>query len=182
MITITEKIRDAIDNNQYSCGVFLDFQKAFDTVNHRIRLLKLEYYGISGIPHDLTKSYLTNRKHYTHINGVDPNTLTSTHGIPQGSVLGPPLFLIYVNEMSRVIQHSEICHFADDTNLLYSSNSMSKLSKYINHDLKLIAHWFRINRISLNLEKTEIIVFRTKGKDITKKLNFRIRGLQIYIS
>ena len=84
--------------------------------------------------------------------------------------------------MSRVIQHSEICHFADDTNLLYSSNSMSKLSKYINHDLKLIAHWFRINRISLNLEKTETIVFRPKGKDITKKLNFRIRGLQIYIS
>ena len=147
-----------------------------------MRLLKLEYYGIRGIPHDLTKSYLINRKHYTHINGVHTNTLTSTHGIPQGSVLGPPLFLIYVNEMSRGTQHSEICHFADDTNLLYSGNSMRKLSKYINHDLKLTADWFRINRISLNLEKTEIIVFRPKGKDITKKLNFRIRGLQIYIS
>ena len=90
--TITEKIRNAIDNNQYACGVFLDFQKAFDTVNHRILLSKLEYYGIRGIPHDLIKSYLTNRKHYTHINSVDSNTLTSTHGVPEGSVLIPDIY------------------------------------------------------------------------------------------
>ena len=93
LITITEKIRNVLDNNQYACGVLLDFQKAFDTVNHRILLSKLEYYGIRGIPHDLIKSYLTNRKHYTHINGVDSYNLTRTHSIPQGSVLGPPLFL-----------------------------------------------------------------------------------------
>ena len=71
----------------------LDFQKAFDSVNHRVLLSKLEYYGNRGIPHDLIKSYLTNRKHYTHINGVDSYNLTRTHSIPQGSVLGPPLFL-----------------------------------------------------------------------------------------
>ena len=136
LITITEKIRKALDNNQYACGVFLDFQKAFETVNHRILLSKLEYYGIRGIPHDLIKSYLTNRKH-THINGVDSNTLTSTH---EGSVLGPLLFLIYINDMSRVIQHSEMHHFADDTKLLYSSNSMKKINRYINHDLKVIVH------------------------------------------
>ena len=93
LITITEKIRNVLDNNQYACGVLLDIQKAFDTVNHRILLSKLEYYGIRGIPHDLIKSYLTNRKHYTHINGVDSYNLTRTHSIPQGSVLGPPLFL-----------------------------------------------------------------------------------------
>ena len=92
LIIITKKIWNALDNNQYACGVFLDFQKAFDTINNRILLSKLEYYGIRGIPHNLIKSYLTNRKH-THINGVNPNTLTSTHGIPQGSVLGPLLFL-----------------------------------------------------------------------------------------
>ena len=140
LITITEKIRNVLDNNQYACGVLLDFQKAFDTVNHRILLSKLEYYGIRGIPHDLIKSYLNNRKHNTIINAVDSNTLTSTHGVPEGSVLGPLLFLIYINDMSRVIQHSEMHHFADDTKLLYSSNSMKKINRYINHDLKVIVH------------------------------------------
>ena len=110
------------------------------------------------------------------------NTLTSTHGIPQSSVLGPLLFLIYINDMSRVIQHSEMHHFADDTNLLYSSNSMKKINRQINHNLKLIVHWLRANRISLNVDKTEIVIFRPKGKDITKKLNFRISDQQIYIS
>ena len=88
LITITEKILNTLDNNQYAHGVFLNFQKAFDTINHRIRFSKLEYYGIRGFPHDLIKSYLTKRKHYTHINGVDSITFTSTHGIPQGPVLG----------------------------------------------------------------------------------------------
>ena len=97
LIIVTKKIWNALDNNQYACGVFLDFQKAFDTVNNRTLLSKLEYYGIRGIPHNLIKSYLTNRKH-THINGVNPNTLTNTHGIPQDSVLGQLLFLtdIYI--------------------------------------------------------------------------------------
>ena len=84
--------------------------------------------------------------------------------------------------MNRVIQHSEMHHLTDDTNLLYSSNSMKKINRYINHNLKLTVHWFRANRISLNVDKTEIIIFRPMGKDITKNLNFRINGQQIYIS
>ena len=176
------KDQNTLDNNQYACEDFLDFQKDFDRVNHKILLSKLEYYGIRGIPHDLIKSHLTNRKHYTHINGVNSNTLTGTHGVPQGSVLGPFLFLIYINDVSRVIQHSEMHHFADDTNLLYSSNSMTKIIRYINHKLKVVVHWLRANRISLNVDKTEIVIFRPKGKDITKKLNFRITDQQIYIS
>ena len=145
MITITEKIRNTLDNNH----------QAFDSVNHRVLLSKLEYYGNKGIPHDLIKSYLTNRKHYAHINGVDSNTLTNTHGIPLDSVLRPLLFLTYINDMSRVTLHSDMHHFADDTNLLYSINSMNKINRYTNHDLKLIVHWLRANRISLNVDKTE---------------------------
>ena len=132
LITITENIWNVLDNNQYTWGVFLDFQKAFDTVNHRILLSELEYYGIRDILHDLIKSYLTNKTYYTHINGVDSNTLTSTHGIPQGSVLGSLLFVIYVSDMSRIIQHSEMHHFVDDKNLLYSNNSIKKINRYIN--------------------------------------------------
>ena len=85
--------------------------------------------------------------------------------------------------MSRVIQHSEIHDFVDDTNfLIYSSNSMKKINRYINHNLKVIVHWLRANRISVSVDKTKIVIFRPKGKDITKKLNFRISGQQIYIS
>ena len=81
--------------------------------------------------------------------------------------------------MSKVEMH----YFADDANLLYSSNSMKKINQtFINHNLKLIGHWLRANRMSLNVDKTEIIIFRPKGKDITKKLNLRISGQQIYIS
>ena len=83
--------------------------------------------------------------------------------------------------MSRVIQQSEMHHFAEDTNYLYSSNSMKKVNRYINHDLKVIVHRLRANRISLNVDKTEIVIFQPKGKDITKKLNFRISGQQIFI-
>ena len=146
LIFIIEKIRFALDNNQYTCGVFLDFQKTFDTVNPEILLSKLEYYGIRGIPHDLIKSYLTNRKN-THIIGIDSNTITNTHAIPEGSVLGPILSLIYINETSQVIKHSEMHYVPDDTNLLYSSNSVKKINRYINHDLKLMFHWLRANRI-----------------------------------
>ena len=119
---------------------------------------------------------------YTHINSVGSNTLTSTNGTTKGSVLGTLLFLIYINYMSKVIQHSEMHHFADDTNFLYSSNSMKKINRSINHNLKLIVHWLRANRISLNVDKTEIIIL-PKGKDIyNKNLNFRTSGQQIYIS
>ena len=84
--------------------------------------------------------------------------------------------------MSRVIQHSEMHHFADDTNHLYSSNSMMKINRYINYKLKPIVHWLIANRISPNVDKTERIIFGPKGKDVTKKLNLRMSGQQIYIS
>ena len=147
LITFTGKIRNALHNNQYACGVFLDFQNAFDTVNHRILLSNVGNYGIRGIPHELIKSYITNRKHYAHINGVDSNTLTSIRSIPLDSVLRPLLLLTCINDMSRVTLHSDMHHFVDDTNFLYSSNSMNKINRYTNHDLKLIVHWLRANRI-----------------------------------
>ena len=144
----------------------MDFQKAFDTVNHKILLSKLSHYGIRGIPHKLFYSYLNNRKQYTSIDDDDSAVLTITHGVPQGSVLVPLLFLIYINDLHNVIKHSSMYHFADGTNLLYSNSSLKLINKYINHDLKLIVHWLRANRISLNVSKTEIVLFQPKNKKI----------------
>ena len=179
LIQITEEIREAIDNNKFACGVFIDLQKAFDTVNHNILLGKLQQYGIRGTTLKWFQTYLQNRTQFVIVNGTQSDKLILTHGVPQGSVLGPLLFLIYINDLHRAILFSKTIHFADDTNLLKIDNSLKKINKHINYDLKQLCTWLRCNKISLNASKTEIIIFKSKQKNFTKHLNFRISGQQI---
>ena len=96
LISITEEIRKALDNKEFSCGVFLDFQKAFDTVNHKILIDKLHHYGVRGVTLSWFKSYLTNRIQQAIINDTVSDNTEVTHGVLQGSVLGPLLFLLYI--------------------------------------------------------------------------------------
>ena len=138
---MAKQIKTSLDKNSFTCGVSLDFQKAFDTVNCKILLSRLNYYGIRGIPHEFLHSYLNNRKQSTSINDIKSSILTLTHGVPQGLVLGPLLFLIYINDLNYGIRYSSMHHFADDTNLLYSNSSLKLINKHINHVLKLIVHW-----------------------------------------
>ena len=159
LIIITEKIRRALDNDEFVCGVFQDFRKAFDTVNHNIMLTKMEYQGIRGLASDWFKSYLANRLQQRSIQETTSSQLKITYGLPQCSVLGPLLFLVYMNDLNQAIVHSIIHHFADDANMLYSNKSLQKINQYITHKLSLIVQWLRTNRISLNQAKTEIIIF-----------------------
>ena len=137
LISMTEKVKESLDNNEYSCGVFVDFQKAFDTVNHNI-LLKLHHYGIRGITNDWFKRYLNNRTQQTKVNDSISEKVEITYGVPQGSILGPLLFLVYINDLHNAVIHSLIHHFADGTNILYCNKSLKKINKYINHDLSQI--------------------------------------------
>ena len=159
LINITEKVRSALDHNKVSCGIFVDLQKAFDTVNHKILLQKLNYYGYRGVINDWFRSYLFERKQKVCINGFESETKIMHHGVPQGSVLGPFLFLLYINNLHKCINHSSTFHFADDTNLLNISENYKILQKNVNHDLKSLHDWLLSNKISLNKDKIELICF-----------------------
>ena len=135
LISLTEMIRNALDYGKFLCGVFIDLQKAFDTVNHDILIFKLNHYGIRGVAFDWFKSSLSVRTQYTTINNERSEIQTSKYGVPQGSILGPLLLLIYINDLSRSIKNSKMHHFADDTNLLYANCSLKGINKKINFDL-----------------------------------------------
>ena len=155
----------------------MDFQKAFDTVNHDILLKKLEHYGFRGVINNWFRSYLTDRKQKVVINGIESENRHLLHGVPQGSVLGPILFLIYINDLQRSIKHSITYHFADDTNLLHISKDYKTLQKRVNYDLFSLHKWLTANKISLNETKTELIYFRKNGVPPTLKIKLHGKTL-----
>ena len=182
LISITEQIREALDNKKVATGIFVDFQKAFDTVNHNILLSKLDHYGIRGNVNNWFKSYLIGRKQYVSINGFKSKESTINHGVPQGSVLGPLLFLVYINDLHLCIQNSITYHFADDTNFLCIGKSLKKIQKKVNSDLKKLVSWLLANKISLNKTKTELIIFRKPRDPIPIEHKFKLNGLKLTVS
>ena len=167
---MTQQIKDTIDKGNIAVGVFVDFQKAFDTVNHKILLKKLDHYGVRGVANNWFSSYLTNRQQFVSIGNVKSNVGSIAHGVPQGSVLGPLLFLIYINDLNKCIRFCVTRHFADDTNLLYIINKYKTRNRNptrkLNVDLKALNHWLLANKISLNAAKTELIYFRDRKSAI----------------
>ena len=179
LFSLTEMIREALDNSNFACGIFIDLQKAFDTVDHQILLKKIEYYGIRGLANNWFKSYLSNRKQFVSINGFNSKKNTMEYGVPQGSVLGPLLFLIYINDLHKAIKYSTVHHFADDTNLLVVGKSLQDIQKQINLDLRYLCKWLKANKISLNTSKTELILFKDPRKKCTHELKIKIDGKRL---
>jgi len=139
LLKLQRTLKKSVDNNMYTCGIFLDFAKAFDTVNHEILLNKLQQYGIRGVPLDWFTSYLENRKQYVELK-VKSNLQQIICGVPQGSSLGPLLFLIYINDISNCSDSLSFRIFADDTTLFASSNNMLELEHLLNHELVKVSN------------------------------------------
>ena len=122
-------------------------QEAFDTADHQMLIAKLNHYGIRVVSNDWFKSYLSNRSPYVSINGYESGLAAINCVVPQGSVLGSLLFLLYTNDLNQAITFCKVYHFADDTNLLCLSNSIKKLNKLVNTDLKRPLNWLNIKKI-----------------------------------
>ena len=176
---MTETIRKNLDEGKFSCAVFLDLQKAFDSVDHKILLKKLENYGFRGVAKSWVESYLTGRRQFVSINNVCSEPMSIKHGVPQGSVLGPLFFILYINDLKNCLNYSKAYIFADDTAINISHTSPKALKKRLNIDLKLLHHWLSANLIRLNVTKTETILFRHPTKKINYDLKLKLHGKRL---
>ena len=182
LLSIIEQIKSNLDTKKFACGVFVDLQKAFDTVNHDILPSKLDYYVINGIANEWLRSYLTNRCQSVRLGDVCSDEMNINCGVPQGSILGPLLFTIYINDMHKAFDKCLVHHFADDTNLLYADENPKNLQKVMDKELKVLVEWLRANRLSLNVGKTEFIIFRPPRKTLNDRIVLKLDQKKIFES
>ena len=145
-----------IDKKIFNLVVFIDLKKAFDTVNHDILLKKLELYGIKGQALNLLKSYLSNRHQKCQIGKFVSSERLIKCGVPQGSILGPLLFLLYINDLPECLKSTRPRLFADDTNLTASGPCITDIENAVNSDLQNLRNWLIANKLSLNVTKQNL--------------------------
>lgn len=174
ILDMSTKIVTAIENKELSCCVFLDFAKAFDTVDHHILIKKLDYYGIRGTAQDWFKSYLSNRTQRVSINGVLSKDLQIKYGVPQGSVLGPLLFLIYINDIRFSSKVLNFHLFADDTSIFFADKNINNLENTINKELENVSDWLMANKLTLNLSKCTFLLIRPSQKKLARKIELML--------
>ena len=143
------KVTEDLDNKLHSIGIFLDLSKAFDTLNHSILINKLSLYGIRGVANQWISNYLSDRKQFVAFNGKSSPHSNITCGVPQGSILDPLLFLLYINDLPLCSDFPHYVLFADDTNILFFHKDPVLLEKILNKELDLISYWFKVNKLSL---------------------------------
>ena len=178
LIILIDKITAALDNGDFTIAVLIDFRKAFDTIDHKILLDKLYHYGIRGVAHDWINSYLSDRQQQVSYNGADSSYEKINCGVPQGSILGPLLFIIYINDLSLVSNILTPVLFADDTTLFDSDSNLTTLIDRFNRELIDIVNWLNANRLSLNIDKTNYMIFRPKNRNDPSP-DIMINGAQI---
>jgi hypothetical protein len=163
LIHIFNHIADALNNGEITIGVFLDLKKAFDVCDHQILLKKLTKYGITGTPLEWFTTYLTGRTQIVDIQGHFSTPQPVDISVIQGSLLGPILFSIYINDFPNSTTLNSFL-FADDTSLLKSGKNIKNITAAVNAELINVAAWYRANKMAVNTDKTKYIIFHPKGK------------------
>jgi hypothetical protein len=176
---LIDKVVDALEKGHLMVGIFLDFSKAFDTVNHNILLEKLNRYGVRGVSNDWVRSYLDKRSQFCTYDGTKSETKFISCGVPQGSILGPLLFLIYINDLHHATDKLDIILYADDSNLFLQSKTLSEIETKMNLELPNWVTWLQSNRLSLNVSKTHAMVFGTKNDILKKELKIKMNGITL---
>ena len=174
-LELIDRIINKMYLNEIPIDIFLDLSKAFDTIDHTILLHKLKYYGLEQSTLRLIESYLKNRKQYTEIEESKSEILPLTIGVPQGSILGPLLFIIYINDLSESTKKFDLLYnYADDTTLSSTINSFNDeqsnvdTQPLINDELSKIIEWLNINKLSLNKNKSKYMIFSHAQERDTK--------------
>lgn len=155
-----------IDYGQWAGAVFIDLTKAFDTINHSILYAKLESLGICGPTLALLQSYLANRPQVVNYGGVLSSPITTNQGVPQGSILGPLLFLIYINDLPSSLNSSDCILYADDTTIFSSDKDLTKLVAKLNTDVANLVAWCKNNLLKINPVKTTFMLFHSSQKKL----------------
>jgi len=179
-LAVAKFIDQILKNEQdISIGVFIDVKKAFDTVNHNVLLSKLKFYGFDGVELKLMENYLTGRFQYTDVDGVLSDLAEILAGVPQGSILGPLLFLIYVNDFPCSTKFKSFL-FADDTSLFMSGKSLADLQIKVQTELNKVKNWFEANRMQLNGKKTRYIIFNQPKTKRSDPFKIELGGVKLY--
>ena len=180
LIHLYDKLSSAIDNKKFTIRVFIDLSKAFDTVNHEILLAKLHHYGVRGTSLKWFESYLSDREQFVNYNGYSSSHKKVKCEVPQGSILGPLLFLIYINNLSSASKALDFILFADDTNIFFSHSNLESLSLIVNSELNRLTDWFRANKLSVNIKKSNFVIFRPRQKRQTLDIKVYLSSQEIH--
>ncbi len=163
-------ILNSISKKEVALLLLIDFSKAFDLVDHSILLKKLEHYGIRGITLQWFRSYLNNREQYVTINGVNSASKNMMYGVPQGSILGPLLFIIYINDLPNICEIAKYIMYADDANIFITGKNIEEVRSKLDQLTSVLIRWVDCNGLVLNLKKTKYMIFSCQNTQFDREL------------